>query len=589
MLRNLYFLSSSRIITHIELILVLITFSILCGDFSVVYAQTCGCTLSFDTSVKTNVYLNGGTTPVNPGDVICFQAGVYSTIRLVNIHGTQENPIIVKNCGGVAEIDLRGGTNHGFIVNNSTNFHITGTGENSEQYGFKIYREPTDIEKTAIAISDRISDIELDHIEIHDVELGVHLLNVPECDPATWRENWTMENVSIHDFYIHDVGNEGFYIGSSKYKDGHPMTCNGESVSLLPPLIKHIKVYNNRIENSGWDAMQVSVATEDVRIFNNIAINWGMKNKPSQRAGLVIGGGSTGEVFNNYIDTGEGDGIDVFGIGDVRIFNNIVVGAKGQGIFIGNREPFTGYNYYLVNNTIVDSGEDAIRYNNEFSVGSKIINNLLVNSGQKDINLLKQGSGGVTVSSNLSLATVNEAKFTDPGNRDYSLAFDSPAVNQGEDISSMALFYTDFFGIPRPNDDTIDVGAAEYSLDSNKAPKVINHIANQIIFLEKLFELELAVDTFVDPEGDPFSLSAAQVDNSPLPNWLSFNPIGASFTGTPDKENVGMIQVKVTAIDTHGAANSDFFKLQIISRSKISPLYLSLPAILNSSKYLQKR
>ncbi len=542
--------------------------------------QNCNCTISFDTSTKTNIYLNGDITPVNPGDVICFQADVYSTIRLINIHGTSDSPIVVKNCGGVAEIDLREGTNHGFIVNNSTNLQITGTGDSGEQYGFKIYREPTDIEKTGIAISDMISDIELDHIEIHDVELGVHLLNLPECDPATWRGNWTMENVSIHDFYIHDVGNEGFYIGSSKYNDGHPMTCNGESVSLLPPLIKHIKVYNNRIENSGWDAMQVSVATKDVRIFNNSAINWGMKNKPSQRAGLVIGGGSTGEVFNNYFDTGEGDGIDVFGIGDVRIYNNIIVGAKGQGIFIGNREPFAGYNYYLINNTIVDSGEDGVRYNNEFAVGSKIINNLLVNSGQKDINLLKQGSGGVMVSSNLGLATVNEAKFSDPGNQDYSLAFDSPAVDQGEDISSLALLFTDFFGIPRPDDNTIDVGAAEYSAGSNKAPQVINHIGDQAVFHDKLFQLSLAPNTFVDPEDDSFDLLATEVDDTSLPDWLDFNSTTATFTGMPEEEHVGMIQIKVTATDTHGAANSDLFYLQVKSKSQISPLYLSLPAIL---------
>ena len=435
-----------------------------------VSAETCECTLSFDTSIKSNVYLDGDITQVNPGDVICFQAGIYSTIRLKNIHGTQENPIAIKNCGGKVEIDLRGGTNHGFILNNATNIHVTGTGDDNVKYGFEIYREPTDIEKTAMAISDMVSDIELDHIEIHDVELGLHLLNVPDCDEATWRDNWTMENVSVHDFHIYDVGNEGFYIGSSKYSGGHPTTCDGENVNLLPPLIKHIRVFDNRIENSGWDAMQVSVAVEDVKVFNNIAINWGMKNKPSQRAGLVIGGGSTGEVYNNYFETGEGDGIDVFGIGNVRIYNNIVIGAKGQGIFIGNREPFDGYNYYIINNTIINSGEDAIRYMNEYAVGSKIINNLLIHSGDKDINLVKQGSGGVETMANLSFATIAEVKFAGSAHQNFALTGRSPAVDAGYDISSLQLFSTDYYGNIRPAGDTIDVGASEYSPKGSLSP-----------------------------------------------------------------------------------------------------------------------
>lgn len=115
-------------------------------------------------------------------------------------------------------------------------------------------------------------------------------------------------------------------------------------------------------------------------------------------------------------------------------------------------------------------------------------------------------------------------------------------------------------------------------------PQVLNHVADQVIFPDELFNLKLNADLFVDPEADSFTLSAAQLDHTPLPNWLNFDPIEASFTGIPTKDNVGMIRMKVTATDTRGAANRDVFNLQIKPRSQISPLYLSLPAILNSSK-----
>lgn len=544
-------------------------------------SDACQCTHSFDTSEKTNIYLNGETTTVSPGDIICFQSGTYSTIRLNNIHGTAADPVTVKNCGGQVEIDLRGGSSHGFVINNSTYIHLTGTGDDSLQHGFRIFREPADRVKTGLAVGGMISDIEIDHLEIHDVELGLHLLNVPDCNAESWRGNWVMENVSVHDMYVHDVGNEGFYIGSSKYSGGHTMSCEGQTVTLLPSLIRHIKVYNNHIENSGWDAMQVSVASADCRVFNNRAINWGYKNKPSQRAGIVVGGGSACEVYNNYIETGEGDGIDVFGIGNVQLHNNIIVGAKGQGVFIGNREPMSGYEYSIVNNTIVSSGEDSIRFNNSFVDNSLIVNNLLVDFGQKGINIVQNNEEDVFQAGNLELPMVSQAGFVDPPNDFYALEQTSPAVDAGADVASLYLFFTDHYGIPRPQGAGIDIGAAEFSLSLNRAPQYINRIPDQVCREGDTCVIPLSGNLFVDPDGDPLSLSATLADNSPMPSWLDFNEGDEVFTVTPQAQSAGLYRVKLTATDIHAAANSLLFSLKIVPRKgKTSILYLSLPALL---------
>ncbi|MEQ8552016.1 MAG: putative Ig domain-containing protein [Cyclobacteriaceae bacterium] len=538
--------------------------------FSFVYvesnAQDCGCDITFDPADKSNVFLNGESTTVNPGDVLCFKSGIYTYIRIINIHGTKENPIILKNCGGKAEVDLNGQNNHGFILEGSTHVRVTGSGDENIQYGFEIYRSPLDIAKTGLVIANKISDIEVDHFEIHDVELGMHLINVPDCDETSWRGNWVQENTSVHDMWVHDVGNEGFYIGSSKYNTGHTKTCDGESIDILPPFAKGIKVFNNIIEDSGWDGMQVSMAIEDCYIYNNVIRNFGLDNKPSQQAGIVVGGGSVGDVYNNFIDTGLGDGIDVFGVGNVRIFNNIVANCGEQGIFIGNRELLEpDYTYAIINNTIVNSGQDAIRYNNEFAVGAEIRNNLIVEYGSKSLNLLKEGEGGVNYSSNVELATLAEALFTNAGTGDYSITSGSPAVDAGEDISSLNLFFTDYYGKSRPGDATIDAGASEYSASANLAPVLKENISPKTVKESDVFDFTLEADLFTDPEDGALTITATLANGDPLPAWLNFN--GTTFSGTPAISDIELIQIKITAEDPDGGTNSVLFYLDVTSQN----------------------
>ena len=46
-----------------------------------------------------------------------------------------------------------------------------------------------------------------------------------------------------------------------------------------------------------------------------------------QMSGILIGGGSQCDCYNNYIYKGKGDGIESLGLGDYRIFNNVIVDA----------------------------------------------------------------------------------------------------------------------------------------------------------------------------------------------------------------------------------------------------------------------
>lgn len=61
-----------------------------------------------------------------------------------------------------------------------------------------------------------------------------------------------------------------------------------------------------------------------------------------------------------------------------------------------------------------------------------------------------------------------------------------------------------------------------------------------------------------DPE-DTIYYSATRADGSPLPSWISFDPVTRTFTGTPGGGDVGEVTLRVTASD-HGlhAATADF-------------------------------
>ncbi|MFN6053978.1 MAG: putative Ig domain-containing protein, partial [Planctomycetia bacterium] len=64
---------------------------------------------------------------------------------------------------------------------------------------------------------------------------------------------------------------------------------------------------------------------------------------------------------------------------------------------------------------------------------------------------------------------------------------------------------------------------------------------------------------------DILSVSATKSDNSPLPNWLTFDPATWTFSGTPSGVNAGdVLAIKVTATDGRNPAVSDEFNIQFV-------------------------
>lgn len=114
------------------------------------------------------------------------------------------------------------------------------------------------------------------------------------------------------------------------------------------------------------------------------------------------------------------------------------------------------------------------------------------------------------------------------------------------------------------NGNSITADDAEALISLNQPPVVGVGIIDQITDEDAAFSFTLATDAFIDPDaGDALTFSVLLADSSPLPDWLSFDSETQTFSGTPDNDDVGEMEIRVTATDTSGESISDTFTLTI--------------------------
>jgi len=444
--------------------------------FSINSLSQCGCNHTIPAGT-TGVIFDGATKGVKPGDVICIPPGSKDRILFQNIIGTAEKPVIIKNCGGQS---LIGGinSNNGILFLSSKFFRLTGTGDPSFEYGIKIVGSKAGTQ--GVLITTLSSDVEVDHIEIIATGFaGIMAKTDPSSDclnTTMLRPNFTMYNVSLHHNYIHDIGGEGIYLGNS-YFFGTTNYCGSMQ---YPHEIRGVKIYNNLFDRCGWESIQVGSAVKDVEIHDNRILNYGQKNVNSQDGGIQMGLGATGKLYNNFVKGAGnglgGQGIVIQGIGDIYVFNNVVVNSVDEA-FTFNTKPTPlatdivnkGYlgGIYVMNNTVINPGKAAFADFVNPAPGNVLFNNLIVttNTGWNKLKTFYDWTQG----NNVVVTTIDAAKFVNPAIDDYRLLPGSPAINAGRDVSSRGVTF-DFNGIPRPSGGAWDIGAFE--LAGNQKPTV---------------------------------------------------------------------------------------------------------------------
>ncbi len=396
---------------------------------------------------------DGERMKVQPGDTVCIEAGRRPFLRLENFRGSAEKPIVFINCKG--KVTLGGpAVNDGIKLLGSRYIRLTGSGTPElHQYGIHIVESKPGSQ--GIAITRFTSDVEIDHIEIEKAGFaGIMAKTDPYCDGSADRGEFTMYNVHLHDNYIHDVKGEGIYLGNSFYT-GTKVYCDSFH---LPHEVKGVRVYNNIVENTGWEAIQVGSATEDCEIYNNKIRNYGAENKSSQNNGIQLGLGTTGRVYNNFIKEGKGAAIVIQGTGDNFIYNNIIISPGAEAFNINTREPEPGKGVYILNNTVIDARHAVIKEHVNPAQNNVFFNNLITGS-TSSWNQLKPYTDW-KLENNL-LSDVPDILFVNSAKEDFRLKKGSKAIDTGKDVSSYGVD-KDYCGNKRPRGKAYDPGAIEY-------------------------------------------------------------------------------------------------------------------------------
>ncbi len=428
----------------------------------------CGCTFT----IPANQYeVNGTTLGVKPGDVICLPGGTITSKLFVNINGTAANPVIIKNCGGKSYIERSPASGFGIDFSRSRHFRLTGTGDPNHFYGIEINGANQGVQIGTIS-----TDFEVDHIQVYNTGYaGIAIKTNPGCNPETWRENYTMYNVKVHDNYVHETTGEGFYIGNSHYHfaDGVDKSCSGVTIKVNEHAIRNCEVYNNIVENTGRDGIQVGAVIEGGKVYNNRVTVFGIKN-PDHINGIQINPGFVGVVYNNFVTGGVGYGIQSIGIG-ANYFNNIITNCGAGGIFIDSRGNFPGYTFNVFNNTLIKNGRYGLNFLNLAAVNNKFFNNIIVSDGSSTFKYIsKHPSAQLESSNNYETTNINALLFEDPSTLNFRIKVGSPAIDAGRDVTSFGITF-DYDNKPRPVNTKFDQGAHEFqtqTIGANAGPDV---------------------------------------------------------------------------------------------------------------------
>lgn len=190
---------------------------------------------------------------------------------------------------GAYEPGLGLGSRHykGCHKNNST----VDFGFSNGTYGIWVSREWIDEGTNLVKVSGTATGFEIDHLEISDGGFAGLMLKYDDMDIHS------MDDVEVHHLYIHDIGSEGMYIGSTQVEPQH--------------VFNNLHIHHCAVLRIGGEAIQVEQQNGGCLVEHNVL--WGAFDWLSP--------------FNRYQD-------NVFQLGakngDITVRNNIVMGAAGN-------------------------------------------------------------------------------------------------------------------------------------------------------------------------------------------------------------------------------------------------------------------
>ena len=217
-------------------------------------------------------------------------------------------------------------------------------------------------------------------------------------------DKFLLRKVRIFDNYVFRSNGEGMYIGHT----GIAGTQDGNSTPYGPPVrMDSVEIYNNIIDSTNWDGIQLSNALNGCKIYNNLVRRYGIANESSQQAGILSGGNISGvQIYNNMAVNGTGTGIVVFGYNTSNVYHNIV-----DSIHTGNNVEHGAYIKRnsvspeaipplvpFVTGNIFKNAENYAVYTDypPGTIGGSVSNNYFINNSHNSV----ANNSGATISNN---------------------------------------------------------------------------------------------------------------------------------------------------------------------------------------------
>lgn len=289
-------------------------------SFEGLFAQCEGVRRNQGTTAPGEIY-RPSTAAWQPGDTIVITPTSLSVLEIYGGGGTYDCPIVI-----IA----------------ATSFHADAIRFKGGAHNFKVYSDGGGLDTTttrSITCGNFALD-KADHIEANGLEISggnvafYNKMNVSYADQSSWYPNFPMTGNKLIGCFVHDIGGEAVYSGLTQ-PSGYVVTStwSGLDTTIVGNISDSVEIAYNYIIRSDWDGIQLSHGPYGNSIHHNVVRNYGLLDISNQRAGIIMGGNCNGDVYNNTVVQGTGNGIEVFGFGEINVYNNTLdsTGTTSEG------------------------------------------------------------------------------------------------------------------------------------------------------------------------------------------------------------------------------------------------------------------
>jgi hypothetical protein len=319
--------------------------------------------------------LDGVTSNLSPGDTVVIKLPPEHTsesmyrLRLLNIKGTLQSPITIT-IDEPAPLIFNYTSFWGIIAQGCEHIILDGKGYQNIEYGLHLQKHPDSLTGTVgFQVTSLTNYVEAHSLEFSDAEFTQILCKTdPDVNnPATLRENFTMQNTLIHNNIMRDSRGEGIYLGYFDASVHVKKNSAGVDITYRAHNMNDTKIYRNIFLRCGWDGLQLNNATGKTEIHDNYIKDSAIFGEPDQNTGMSLT--LEGKIFNNIIDGCSGIGIQAGALGPLDVYNNVITNI-GQG----------AYAFYLLSSINVPEqfGNGAIN-----TLPVKVFNNNLITNGNR--------------------------------------------------------------------------------------------------------------------------------------------------------------------------------------------------------------